>query len=106
MGRDIEGRDDVGCENAAERRPDSHALGGAHRGQEARNDLARLHDRHRVGIVVVGATQGANGAGWFVHGLPCRSDAYSGDFTLIQPPLAPELNTLRMGIRSPIPETS
>ena len=60
----VQRRDDVGGEHAAQRRADRDALDGAHGCEKRADQRARLVDGHRVRIVVVGT-------GGFAQGLGC-----------------------------------
>ena len=51
----VERRDDVLGEHPPQRSAHVHALDGRDGCEEARDDFARLVDRHRIGIVIVGA---------------------------------------------------
>ena len=59
--RHVERRNDVFSEHASKGRADVQAFDDRDRRQKARDELARLGDRHRIGIVIVGATGGADG---------------------------------------------
>ena len=66
---DIKWRDDVLGQHAPERNTDVNAFGHRDRGEETADEFARLGDRHRIRIVVVGAAQLAQGLRLVVHCL-------------------------------------
>jgi hypothetical protein len=67
MGRNVDRREEVLSEHPVERVAHVQPFAGVYRMKETRNDLARLVDRHRIRIVIVGAGQLSQGLGRFVH---------------------------------------
>ena len=65
MGRNIHRRNDIFREHTIQRRPNRHSQGAANRREELTDQEACLVHRHRIRIVVVGATGFAQGFGIF-----------------------------------------
>jgi len=66
----VERRNHILCQHAAERGTDVQTLGQSDRREELANELARLGNRHRIRIVIIGAGELAQGLRLIVHRGP------------------------------------